>query len=393
MNIILFDDSQIRIQLLPFTYTRPIAFIRCGILTIAEKWEHYAKHSISNHTVDYLSEKYPIQLTDDNFFINGALLPDEELFNTIRKIPLGTALVDEHRRLLAARLPHISDLATILTTATALYTYTGVVQRIEHPWHIFQKNAQEIKADFQLLTKGRTSAAITDKATVVYQEENVFIEEGAKIKAAVLNAENGPIYIGKNAQVQEGALIQGPFALGDNGVVAQGTKIRPNSSIGPSCKVGGELNNVVFFANSNKGHDGYLGNAVIGEWCNLGANTNNSNLKNDISEVKIHSYVTNQLEGCGLTFCGLFMGDYSKAGISTMFNTGTVVGTVVNVFGSGFQAKHVPSFTWGGQTEGYALYKLEKAIEVIKSTQAQKNSTFTAIDEAIVREVHRITQL
>jgi UDP-N-acetylglucosamine diphosphorylase/glucosamine-1-phosphate N-acetyltransferase len=389
MNIILFDDSQIRTQLLPFTFTRPIALIRCGIMTIAEKWEANGENSVSFSTVDYLSAKFTAQPNNDNFFIDGSILPDEELTNTIRKIPIGTSLVDMENRLIAAR----SSQDKLPSQSERTFTYTGVVNRIEHPWHIFQKNAQQIIADFTLLTKGRKSNILTDAATILYSPENIFIEEGAQIKAAVLNAEKGPIYIGKNAQIQEGALIQGPFALGTNSVVAQGSKIRPNSSIGPSCKVGGELNNVVFFANSNKGHDGYLGNAVIGEWCNLGANTNNSNLKNDLSEVKIYSYVTQKLEGCGLIFCGLFMGDYSKAGISTMFNTGTVVGIAVNVFGAGFQAKHIPSFTWGGQTEGYTTYRLDKAIEVIRNTQAQKNINFTLQDDCIIKKIHQLTTI
>jgi UDP-N-acetylglucosamine diphosphorylase/glucosamine-1-phosphate N-acetyltransferase len=201
-----------------------------------------------------------------------------------------------------------------------------------------------------------------------------------------------PIYIGRNALIQEGSMIQGPFAIGESSVLAQGTKIRPNTTVGPFCKVGGEVSNCVVFGYSNKGHDGYLGNSVLGEWCNLGANTNNSNLKNDHSPVKLHSYATNALAETGLLFCGLMMGDYSKAGISTMFNTGTVVGVSVNVFGAGFQAKHVPSFSWGGAAEGYCGYRFEKAVTVAKDTVSRRGIAFGQTEEDIMRTIFENTQ-
>jgi UDP-N-acetylglucosamine diphosphorylase/glucosamine-1-phosphate N-acetyltransferase len=227
---------------------------------------------------------------------------------------------------------------------------------------------------------------------ICYNSENIFIEEGAVIKASILNAENGPIYIGRNALIQEGSMIQGPFAIGESSVLAQGTKIRPNTTVGPFCKVGGEVSNCVVFGYSNKGHDGYLGNSVLGEWCNLGANTNNSNLKNDHSPVKLHSYVSDALADTGLLFCGLMMGDYSKAGISTMFNTGTVVGVSTNVFGAGFQSKHVPSFSWGGAAEGFSEYRFPKALAVAKDTVSRRNVSFDETEENILKSVFEQTR-
>jgi UDP-N-acetylglucosamine diphosphorylase/glucosamine-1-phosphate N-acetyltransferase len=312
--------------------------------------------------------------------------------NTILKIPSDTALLDEEGNLIALHSEQRFNHADELTKGARHFTYTGQLSQIKQVWDIFLLNSQEIKEDFEVLTQKRTSNPMSDPHTICYNPEQIFIEEGAEIRAAVLNASSGPIYIGKNAQISEGALIQGPFALNEGSVVAQGAKIRPGTSVGPHCKVGGEINNAVFFGYSNKGHDGYLGNAVIGEWCNLGANTNNSNLKNDISHVKLYSYVNRQLENTGLTFCGLLMGDYSKAGISTMFNTGTTVGVSVNVFGAGFQKKHTPSFSWGGAAEGSEPYRLDKAIQVIKNTQFLKKVEFTSIDETILRHIHLLTQ-
>jgi len=391
IRFILFDDPQIRQQLLPFTYTRPVSLIRCGIMTIAEKWQEYLKQTVSYLTVDYLQPKFPPVSGPDNWYINGSLLPDEELVNTIMKIPLETALLDENGQLIAFHSKKTLTDPNKLPDGSPHYTYTGQLSQINHVWDIFLLNPQQIRDDFEKLTLRRKSFPLTDPHTICYNSADIFIEEGAQIKAAVLNAENGPIYIGKNAQISEGALIQGPFALNEGAVVAQGAKIRPGTSVGPYCKVGGEINNAVFFGFSNKGHDGYLGNAVLGEWCNLGANTNNSNLKNDITPVSIYNYTSQKLESTGLTFCGLFMGDYSKAGISTMFNTGTTVGVGVNVFGAGFQAKHVPSFTWGGAAEGYEPYRIEKALEVIRQTQLQKKVEFTETDETILRHIHLLS--
>ncbi|KAA6440993.1 glucose-1-phosphate thymidylyltransferase [Dyadobacter flavalbus] len=391
LHTILFDDPVIRTQLLPFTYTRPVAAIRCGIEKIYEKWNDWLKTAVSFHTEPYLSRKFPLTVVDDNLFINGGLCPDEKLVAAIQDLAVNTALTSENGEILAVRSSAGWQPSIEYTHITAL-TYSGPFTMIRNVWDIFTFNGAQIKADFERITANRKSEPVTDPFTHCYHKEQIFIETGAVIKAAVINAENGPVYIGRNALIQEGSLIQGPFAMGESSVLAQGAKIRPGTSIGSFCKVGGEVSNSVFFGYSNKGHDGYLGNSVLGEWCNLGANTNNSNLKNDHSPVKLHSYVSGSLADTGLTFCGLMMGDYSKAGISTMFNTGTVVGVNVNVFGSGFQAKHTPSFSWGGHAEGISEYRLEKALAVAKDTVNRRNIDFEEDDENILRTVFEQTR-
>jgi len=390
-STILFDDPKIRVQLLPFTYTRPVAGIRCGIHTLAEKWADRCHTTVSFQTEAYLSTKFPQHSSDDNLYINGALCPDEHLAGLVKGLPYGNALVSPQGEILAVRT-HASWNASEGLNGLSAVTYEEPFTMIRNVWDIFGQNGAQIKTDYERIVSVRKSAAITDPFTHCYKPEQIFIEEGAVIKASVLNAENGPIYIGKNALIQEGSMIQGPFAICENGVLAQGTKIRPNTTVGPSSKVGGEVSNCVVLGYSNKGHDGYLGNSVLGEWCNLGANTNNSNLKNDHSNVKLHSYATHALADTGLIFCGLMMGDYSKAGISTMFNTGTVVGVSVNVFGAGFQAKHVPSFSLGGAAEGYCEYRFDKAVAVAKDTVNRRGIAFDETEEGIMRAVFENTQ-
>jgi UDP-N-acetylglucosamine diphosphorylase/glucosamine-1-phosphate N-acetyltransferase len=389
-DIILFDDPTLRLQLLPFTYTRPVAGIRCGIHTLAEKWADRCHAVVSFQTETYLSVKYPQRISGDNLFINGALCPDEHLTGIVKGLPHGSALISEKDEVLAVRT-HSSWNASEGIDGLSTVAYQEPFTMIRNVWDIFTFNGAQIKADYERIASTRKSMGISDPFTHCYKPENIFVEEGAIIKASILNAENGPIYIGKNALIQEGSMIQGPFAIGDNAVLAQGTKIRPNTTVGPSSKVGGEVSNCVIFGYSNKGHDGYLGNSVLGEWCNLGANTNNSNLKNDHSPVKLHSYVSNALADTGLLFCGLMMGDYSKAGISTMFNTGTVVGVSVNVFGAGFQDKHVPSFSWGG-TEGRCEYRFDKALAVARDTVSRRGIDFTSKEESIMRSVFDATK-
>nr|WP_295931181.1 putative sugar nucleotidyl transferase [uncultured Dyadobacter sp.] len=391
-NIILFDDPKIRIQLLPFTYTRPVAGIRCGIHTLAEKWADRCHSTVSFQTEAYLTSKYPEHTSEDNLFINGALCPDEHLTGIVKGLPHGNALMSDAGEILAVRT-HSAWKASEGTNGLSVVIYTEPFTMIRNVWDIFGQNGAQIRTDYERIVSIRKTAPVTDPFTHCYKPENIFIEEGAIIKASILNAENGPIYIGKNALIQEGSMIQGPFAIGENGVLAQGTKIRPNTTVGPSSKVGGEVSNCVVFGFSNKGHDGYLGNSVLGEWCNLGANTNNSNLKNDHTNVKLHNYATNALADTGLIFCGLMMGDYSKAGISTMFNTGTVVGVSVNVFGAGFQAKHVPSFSWGGAGEGYCEYRFYKAVAVAQDTVSRRGIDFGEKEEDIMRTVFENTQI
>jgi UDP-N-acetylglucosamine diphosphorylase/glucosamine-1-phosphate N-acetyltransferase len=390
-GVILFDDPVIRKQLLPLTYTRPVAGIRCGIETIAEKWAGCLGVQVSFQTEAYLKAKFPESLSHNNLFINGALCPDKHVIEAIAKLQVNAVLTSSTGEVLVVRTDSfwqpalgVNELTPVLHSAPYIL--------IRQVWDIFSFNAAQLKADFERITNNRVSEPISDPFTYSYNPSQIFIEKGAVLKAAVLNAENGPIYIGKNALIQEGSTIQGPFAIGESSVLAQGAKIRPNTTVGPFCKVGGEVSNSILFAYSNKGHDGYLGNSVLGEWCNLGANTNNSNLKNDHSAVKLHSYVTNKLENTGLQNCGLIMGDYSKAGISTMFNTGTIVGVSVNVFGGGFQQKHIPSFSWGGTAEGFCEYRLQKALAVAADTVGRRNVDFNEREEAILYTIFDLTK-
>ncbi|NBB28380.1 GlmU family protein [Cellulophaga sp. BC115SP] len=386
MNYIIFDDSSIRAILLPLTFVRPVSEIRFGIDTITEKWQDYLDDSVSFATQDYLQEKYPLQLQSDNIFINGAVCPNAALLEAIRGLSSGQLLSLEGVTLAYRSASLLDTLDTI-----EVIEWDGTATIIRQLTDIFLLNGEQIKADFARITRGRTSQPITDRFTAVYNESQIFVEEGVNIKAATLNAEKGPIYLGKDVIIMEGAKIQGPFAILEGSVVNLDGKMRPNTTIGPGCKVGGEVSNVVIFGNSNKGHEGFMGNSVIAEWCNWGADTNNSNLKNDYSKVELWSYVTNRFENSGLQFAGLIMGDHSKCGINTMFNTGTVVGINCNIFGADFQPKHIPSFAWGGSA-GFKTYHLRKANQVARAVLERRGRVFEGIEENILKAVFEQTE-
>ncbi|WP_028663715.1 putative sugar nucleotidyl transferase [Runella zeae] len=387
-NFIIYDDSSIRPWLLPFTFTRPVSEIRCGIWTLTQKWQHFLKARPSFLTESYLQPKFPLLTTDDNVFLNGAVCATKSIAKAVGSLNEGEALIGNDL-IIAYRSPYeVVDPKNELKLISFIESFT-VIRRV---WDIYGENGAQIKADFEAITHNRTSQPIDDPYTYCYAPHQIFVEEGANIRASVLNAQNGPIYIGKNATIHEGSVIVGPFSLGNNATVNWGAKMRMNTSIGPYCKIGGEVSNSVLFGCSNKGHDGFLGNSVLGEWCNLGANCNNSNLKNDYTNVKLYSYATHTLEDSNRLFCGLFMGDFTKAGISTMFNTGTVVGVNVNVFGAGFQPKHIPSFSWGGAAEGFTEYRLEKALQVVEETISRKGEPFTESDQEILKHVFEITR-
>lgn len=386
-NLILFDDPGIRTALLPFTFTRPVAGIRIGIQTLAEKWAHLLNQTPSFLTVDYLQGKFPQMATNDNWYVNGAVCPTPALQKALSSVATGAGLITPDGLVLAVRTDYLLTIPPTVSDEYNFQTFSESLTILFNPWDIFVHNGDQIRADFTRLTAGRTSQPITDPFTRCYMPENIFIEEGATIRAAILNAEGGPIYIGRDATISEGSIVIGPFSLGESSTVNWGGKMRSNTTIGPFCKVGGEVGNSIFFGYSNKGHDGFLGNSVIGEWCNLGANANNSNLKNDYNNVKLYSYATGQLEDTGRIFCGLMMGDFTKAGISTMFNTGTVVGVSANVFGSNFQPKHISSFSWGGSIDGFTTYRLEKALQVAAEAFRRRNKDFTEQEEAILREI------
>ncbi|MDQ3536356.1 MAG: glucose-1-phosphate thymidylyltransferase [Bacteroidota bacterium] len=377
MRVILFDHPEQRQSLLPFTFTRPVAAIRVGILTIAEKWPYYLDCEVSYATEPYLQNKFPLIIESENLFINGAICPTDDLAKDLIDLPEGKTLIKDN---IIVGFKASGNAAVEIIKDQAWDRYQGVdykepVTVVSRMVDIIHFNAQQIKADFAKITHNRTSEKIEDKHTILYAPEQIFIEKGTDIRAAILNAESGPIYIGKNASVQEGAMIRGSFALGQGSCITMGCRVRGDTTIGPSCKVGGEISNSVIFGNSNKAHDGYLGNAVIGEWCNLGADTNASNLKNNYAFIKLYSHKTEKFEDTGLQFCGLMMADHSKSGINTMFNTGTVVGTNVNVYGEGFPPTFIPSFSWGGATS-LTTFKLDKAIEVAERVYERRGLQF-----------------
>ncbi|SNS05523.1 UDP-N-acetylglucosamine diphosphorylase/glucosamine-1-phosphate N-acetyltransferase [Belliella buryatensis] len=388
-NLILFDDSAIRGSLLPFTFTRPVADIRVGILKIFQKWEKYSKLKPGYLTQDYLSQKFTYQNTNA-LMINGALCPDPGLWKAISNLSAHQALWSKNI-LLACFAEHPKAFTSDQAKEKEVVEYSESFTLIQKTWNIFEYNAAEIKKDFELITSGRFSERIEDSYTIVYAPENVFIEEGAKIKAAVLNAENGPIYIGKNTEIQEGALIRGPFALCEGSTVNMGAKMRGDTTIGPYSKVGGEVSNSVIFGYSNKGHEGFMGNSVLGEWCNLGADTNTSNLKNNYAAVKVWDYIKGGFSNTGLQFCGLMMGDHSKSGINTMFNTGTVVGVGANIFGDGYPRNFIPSFSWGGAS-GFTTFQVKKFEEVAIAVMKRRGLEYDETEKEIIQKVFELTK-
>ena len=386
MNYILFDGPA-RNQLLPFTYTRPVADIRVGILTIREKWEKHLQTTTTTVTEDYLSEKWPMVELETNVMINSSFCPTEALVEKIKDLKENQAIFKDEEVIAFFTKEGQEDID--LSTFEAI-EFEDETITIEHTWDIFSKNAEAITQDFKLITQDRTSQPIP-KSNNIIGAEHIFIEEGAKLEFTTLNANTGPIYIGKNAEIMEGSVVRGPLALCDNATLKLATKIYGATTVGPHSKVGGEVNNSVLFGYSNKGHDGFLGNSVLGEWCNLGADTNNSNLKNNYAEVRLWDYETEGFAKTGLQFCGLMMGDHSKCGINTMFNTGTVVGVNANIFGSGFPRNFVPSYSWGG-SGGFTTYLTKKAFEVCKVVMSRRALEFTDMDQSILEHVFEETK-
>jgi UDP-N-acetylglucosamine diphosphorylase/glucosamine-1-phosphate N-acetyltransferase len=390
MNYILFDDISWE-QLLPLTFTRPVSGIRIGILTIHEKWEKILQAEISTITQEYLSAKYPLIIERDNILINSSLLPSTEIIEQIGQLKTNEAFV-MGERILFARLdrPKTQAFGSNTINGVKTHEFAYVPRLIDHPWHIFLLSGEEIKNDFQLITSGRKSAELS-KTMNLLNPGNIFAEEGFKAEFSTINASTGPVYLGKDSEIMEGSVVRGPFALCDHSVLKMASKIYGPTTIGPNSKVGGEVNNSVIFANSNKAHDGFLGNSVIGEWCNIGADSNNSNLKNNYANVKLWNYRDEKFTDTGLTFCGLIMGDHSKCGINTMFNTGTVVGVNANIFGTGFPRNFVPSFSWGG-AQGLSVFTIPKAFEVAEKVMARRNMKLDEKDKAILMAVFKRTE-
>ncbi len=386
MNYILFDGP-FRDNLLPFTFTRPVADLRIGILTIREKWEMHLESTTTTVTEDYLSDKFPMVEMEENVMINASYLPNNELVELVRNLKENQAIFKDEDVIAFFTKDAQED---IDFNDFEAIEYDSEVIKVEHVWDIFLKNGEAIQEDFELVTNGRESQPISATNNVI-APHNVFIEEGVIMEFVTLNAAKGPIYIGKDSELMEGAMVRGPFALCEHSIVKMGTKVYGPTTVGPYSKIGGEVNNSVLFAHSNKGHDGFLGNSVIGEWCNLGADTNNSNLKNNYAEVKIWDYTTESFGRTGLQFCGLMMGDHSKCGINTMFNTGTVIGVSANVFGSGYPRNFIPSFSWGGAS-GFTTFQTHKAFDVAKVVMSRREIEFCDIDKAIMNHIFEATR-
>lgn len=386
MNYILYD-SEVRDNLLPLTYTRPVADLRVGILTIREKWEGMLKTTISAKTQDYLSEKYPLVKKEKNVYINASFLPSDNLIDKIKGLKENQAIFFEDTPIAYFQTSNQDlDLASFDIIS---YKDTDIIQ-IKQVYDLFSLNEQAIARDFTFLTKGRTSQPIPEDVFTV-NPENIFIEEGATLLNCSLNASDGPIYIGAHTTVMEGSHIRGPFALCEHAMVKMGAKIYGATTIGPHSRVGGEVSNSVLIGYSNKGHDGFLGNSVLGEWCNIGADSNNSNLKNNYASVRLWNYPAGSFLDTKLQFCGLIMGDHSKCGINTMFNTGTVIGVSANIYGGGFPRNFIPSFSWGGAS-GMTTYKLNKVFEVADMVMKRRNIEFDAIEKKILENVFEITE-
>lgn len=401
MNVLLFDDAA-RGDFLPLAHTRPVGLLRSGILTQQESWSTILDQRVSFLPHASLRHCFPPQIEEDNLLINARLLAFSAYRQDVIGLQPGEAMQHEGT-LIAARCDR-STLDTwinsgmpnaLLENAFAWEPSgrpgrTGNADRLyllETLTDVFALNERAIKSDFRLITHGRISEPIDPTVIVLGDPGDVFIEPGAQVEACFLNTRQGPIYIGNDAVVMEGAVIQGPVAILENATVKPGGRISGGSTIGPHSKVGGEVSNSVIQGFSNKAHDGFLGNSVIGEWCNLGADTNTSNLKNNYSEVSIYHFASRQMRPTGLTFCGLLMGDHSKCGINTMFNTGTVVGVSANIFGGGFPPKYIPSFAWGGAS-GLDEYERDKAIATAKKVMARRGKELDDAAEQLLRRIN-----
>jgi UDP-N-acetylglucosamine diphosphorylase/glucosamine-1-phosphate N-acetyltransferase len=390
MNIILFDDDTWT-KLLPLTFTRPVSELRVGIMTIREKWEHHLGGKTSYITQEYLAEKYPIHIEDHNYIINGSVLPDAPLIKLIEQLDHNEALLHDDI-LIAAHLER--DQFDRLIEDDSLDEINGYkidakdYRKIRQLPDLFLNNDVELRNDYEALTKGRISERLP--SFVHARGEDIFIEEGATLESCTLNATTGPIYIGKNATIMDGSIVRGGLAMLENSVLKMGARIYGATTLGPYSKVGGEVNNSIFQGYSNKAHDGFLGNSFIGEWCNIGADSNNSNLKNNYASVRLWDYKEERFSDTGEQFCGLFMGDHSKCAINTMFNTGTVVGVFANVFGEGFPRNFIPSFSWGGK-QGFITYKFEKAMDVAQIVMGRRNMELSELDKKLLHGVYTST--
>ncbi len=392
-NLILFD-SDVRDHLLPLTYSRPVGDLRVGILTIREKWERHLRLPGSFLANDSLRGLFPVEYGAVNLLVDGSVLPTAQLCEKVLGLTPGQAYRKDGQ-LIAACLdsPSFEQLLhhdAFPGVETLELTDLEPVS-IRRPADIFMRNADELRADFELLTQGRTSCTPSATNTIIGPPENLFVAEGVQMEACVISVVDGPVYIGANAILLEGSLLRSPLGVGAGALVKMGAKIYGGTTVGPHCKVGGEIKNVVLHSNSNKGHEGYLGDAVIGSWCNIGADTNASNLKNDYGEVRVWDYVSERFEPSGLQFHGLVMGDHSKIGINTMLNTGTVIGFSTNLYGEGFPRAFIPSFSWGGPG-GYQTYRLDKALATARRVASRRHHEIGEAEEKLFEHIFNVSQ-
>jgi UDP-N-acetylglucosamine diphosphorylase/glucosamine-1-phosphate N-acetyltransferase len=388
--ILQFVEPENIANLYPLTLTRPAADLRCGILTIAEKWAHdlgVAKSEIGFITRDYLQTEgspYPSMAAGTlSLFINGKVLPNPNLLGAVQKLGEGEALEHNGKRIAYCGMDFSAE-------AHRNIAFEDGIDFIDRPYHIFSLNGKEIVQDFARITAGRSSAQLSNSNNTL-GEYPIFLEEGAKVECCTLNAKEGPIYIGKNAEIMEGSLVRGPLALCEGAVLKMGSKVYSATTLGPFSVAGGEISNVVFWGYSNKGHDGFLGNALLGQWCNIGADSNASNLKNTYDEVKVWNYASGRFERSGQQFCGLIMGDHSKCGINTMFNTGTVVGVGCNLFGAGFPRQFVPDFSWGG-SQGFVTHKLDAVHKTANLVLPRRKQTYGDFEKSVMESVFALTE-
>jgi len=382
MIINLFDDKS-WLSLRPLTFTRPVADLRIGILTIAEKWAKHLNANFGHITQDYLSVKY--SSANANLFINGSICPDEQLIEAVLALKADEVLIKGE--IVVAYKEKLSFVDAIQKLKPV--NYSANFTQIQFPEDIFRNNHTELVKDFALLTKGRASATLS--TTNAFLGDDIFIEEGAKAECSTFNSLQGPIYLGKKSEVWEGCHIRGSFSLGEDSSVKMGAKIYGQTTIGPHSRVGGEINNAVIWGYSSKGHEGYLGNAVMGQWCNIGADSNNSNLKNNYAEVRLWDYEKESFRKTGLQFCGLIMADHAKCAINTMFNTGTVAGVSANIFGAGFPRNFIPDFAWGG-AHGFEVYGLNKMLETATKVYERRDTTLDTTETAILSHVFELTK-
>lgn len=354
MNIILQDLSN-HLIFAPLTLTRPVGNLRTGMWTNNERWKFYCQNAkISFETETYLHKKFPKHNTEDNIWVNAAIIPTSEIVQLVENLAVDETLYVNNE--------YVARRGSTNVEKTIVQKYTDELIVLEKRWDLFKKNEIILKADFEAYTKDKKSIILSPTNTLIGEKDQLFIEEGAIVEGAILNVNSGPIYIGKRAEIMEGAVVRGGLAMAENSALKLSAKVYGATSLGPYCKVGGEVNNVIFQEYTNKGHDGFIGNSVIGAWCNMGADTNCSNLKNNYGKIKTYSYTTQNMEQTGEQFMGIVMGDYSKTGINTMLNTATVIGVFANLFSEGFPPKFVSNFSWGGM-ENAAIYDFEKAIE------------------------------